>query len=55
MPLEGTYTWIDEETIQITMTGEGMSEDIRGKVAINDDLLMITGETGETDILTRVK
>jgi hypothetical protein len=55
MPLEGTYTWIDEENIKITMTQEGMSEDIVGKVEINDDLLMITGETGETDILTRVK
>lgn len=55
IPLDGSYTWLDEDTIQITLTNEDLSEDIIGKVQIEDDRLMIYSETGETDVLTRVK
>lgn len=55
VPLEAAYTWLDAETIQIRMVVEGLSEAIVGKVQIDGDQLMITSDTGETDVLVRVK
>ena len=55
IPIEGSYTWLDENTIQITMTAEDQSQEILGKVKIEGDQLIITNEKGETETLTRVE
>jgi hypothetical protein len=53
-PIEGTYTWLDDTTIQITMTVADQSQEILGKVKIEGDQLTITNEKGEVETLARV-
>ena len=55
MPIDGTYTWMDDTTVQMTMTMGEQRQDITGKVKIDGDQLTITNELGETETLTRVE
>jgi hypothetical protein len=52
--LDGSYTWEDDDTIKITMSFAGESEDLVGDVAINGDQMTITAD-GDTETFTRVK
>jgi outer membrane biogenesis lipoprotein LolB len=55
IPLEGTYTWLDDETIQMTILVADQTQEVVGKVEIEGEQLTITDENGQADILTRVK
>lgn len=52
--LDGTYTWDNDNTITITMSFGGESEEIVGDVAITGDEMTITAD-GDTETFTRVK
>jgi len=55
VPLSGFYEWVDENTIQMTIIREDAPQEIIGDVQINGDRMTIASETGEVDVLTRVK
>ena len=55
LEINGTYEWLDDDVIRITMTRNGQSEEILGPVQIEGDQLMITNDRGKTEVLTRVK
>lgn len=52
--LEATYTWTDDNSIEIVMEAFGSSETIAGDVEINGDVLKITVD-GEAQEFTKVK
>ncbi|MFZ6030833.1 MAG: DUF5640 domain-containing protein [Chloroflexota bacterium] len=52
--LDGTYTWVDGDTIELTITMEGQSESTNADLSIDGDSLTMTMD-GETETLTRVK
>jgi uncharacterized protein (TIGR03066 family) len=55
VPLNGTYEWLDEDTIQMTLNRGDTDQEIVGNVQIEGDRLSISNENGEVDLLTRVK
>jgi uncharacterized protein (TIGR03066 family) len=55
VPLNGTYEWLDEDTIQMTLNRGDTDQEIVGNIQIEGDRLSISNENGEVDLLTRVK
>jgi hypothetical protein len=55
IPLEGAYTWLDDETIQMNILMDDQIQDVVGKVEIEGDQMTITDVNGESDRLMRVK
>lgn len=55
VPISGSYTWLDDTTIQMTMMITEESQDITGEVEIQGDQLTITNEQGEAETLTRME
>jgi len=55
VPIEGSYTWLDEDTLQMTMTMANASQDIISEVKIDGDQMIMSSEEGEIDVLTRVE
>ena len=53
VPIEGTYTWVDDGTIQMTLTEQ--NQDITGEVKIQGDQMTITNENGDIETLLRVE
>jgi phosphoribosylformimino-5-aminoimidazole carboxamide ribonucleotide (ProFAR) isomerase len=53
VPIDGTYSWIDEGTIQMIMTEQ--NQVVTGKVIIQGDQMTITNEKGEIETLLRVE
>jgi uncharacterized protein (TIGR03066 family) len=53
VPIEGTYTWVDDVTIQMTLTEQ--NQEITGEVDIQGDQMTITNENGEIETLLRVE
>ena len=53
VPIEGTYTWVENSTIQMTLTDQ--NQDITGEVKIQGDQMTITNENGEIETLLRVE
>ena len=51
----GTYLWLDDDTIQLTITGGDASQEIVGDVQIEGDRMMISSQDGEVQILARIK
>jgi uncharacterized protein (TIGR03066 family) len=55
VPISGSYTWLDDTTVQMTMMITEQSQDITGEAKIRGDQLTITTDQGESETLTRVK
>lgn len=55
VPIDGTYQWLDEDTIQLTLDRGETKQEIVGDISIEGDQLMISNQNGEVDTLTRVK
>ena len=55
LPIEGSYTWVDSNTIQITMTNADQTQEIVADVNIRGDRMTLTNEDGDVDTLVRVK
>lgn len=55
VPINGSYTWLDDTTVQMTMTITEESQEITGEAKIRGDKLTITTDQGESETLTRVK
>lgn len=53
VPIDGTYSWIDDGTIQMIMTEQ--NQVVTGKVKIQGDQMAITNEKGEIETLLRVE
>lgn len=52
--IDGTYTWVDDDTIELKITMGDQSDTTTADLAIDGDTLTMTME-GETETLTRVK
>ena len=55
VPIDGVYTWLDDNTLQMTITNAEASQDIISQVQIDGDQMIMTSEMDEIDVLTRVK
>ena len=55
IPVRGTYTWFDDQTIQVKLETNNANAEILGKVQIDGDQMKITNDQGDTDTLTRMK
>ena len=53
VPIEGTYSWIDDGTIQMIVTEQ--NQVVTGKVIIQGDQMTITNENGEIETFLRVE
>ena len=51
VPIEGTYSWIDDGTIEMIVTEQ--NQVVTGKVIIQGDQMTITNENGEIETLLR--
>ena len=55
IPISGSYTWLDDTTIQMILLITEESQNITGEVKIKGDQLTITNEQGEAETFTRVE
>lgn len=55
LEINGTYEWLGDDVIKITMEQNDQSNEILGPVQIEGDQLMISNDRGDTETFTRVE
>lgn len=55
LEIDGTYEWLGDDVIKITMEQNGQNNEILGPVQIEGDHLMISNDRGDTETFTRVE
>jgi hypothetical protein len=55
VPIDGSFSWVDDVTIQMHIEKAGQSQEIIGEVNLKGDQLTITNDEGETETLTRLE